>query len=256
MKWQVVLTLFSSILVYAEEDMNRRDVFLNFTNFYEAIHPAEENSIDAYVWFSSIPHPFLNVVIYLSAKDIEAKVDQILQMNVRNNPMTFWLHPENAAMGLEDVLRERNFELLVTCPAMTWEVQAVLTSEADVRVVEARGERARFYDIVSTAYQCEQVKLECSKLLEKVPSEDYILYYDGNPVSTASLFARGTVGEIFNDATLANGGVACKEMIQFLMRRAFEKGLKRLIVLSYPEAIEMYSSLGFEALFDVQVYSH
>ena len=166
MKWRIVLALFYGIFVNAEEDMNRRDIFLNFTNFYEAIHPAEENSRDAYVWFSSIPHPFLNVVIHLSAKDVEAKVDQILQKNVRNNPMTFWLHPENDVMGLEDALRERNFKLLVACPAMTWEVHAVPAYETDIRNVEHIDERATFYDIVSTAYQCEHVKLECSKLLE------------------------------------------------------------------------------------------
>jgi hypothetical protein len=255
MRLSLLFALFCGTQVDAEEFMNKRDVFLNFINFYEAIHPADESSTDAYVWFSSIPHPFLNVVIYLSTKDVESKVDQILQKNVHNNPMTFWLHPENDAIGLEDALRERNFELMVTCPAMTWEVHAVPTGEADIRAAQQNDERSTFYDIVSTAYQCEHVKLECSKLLEKVPSEDYIFYDNGNPVSTVSLLAHGNVGEIFNDATLANGGVACKEMIQFLMRRAHERGLKRLIVLSYPEAASLYADLGFEMLFDVRIYS-
>jgi hypothetical protein len=236
--------------------MSRREIFLNFINFYEAIHPAEENSEDAYVWFSSIPHPFLNVVIHLSTKDVETTVDQILQKNVRNNPMTFWLHPENDAEGLEDALRKRKFDLMVTCPVMTWKVQDIPVCEADIRSAEKNNERATFYNIVFTGYphDDEQVKQECPKLLEKIPSEDYILYEDANPVSTASLFAHGTVGEIFNDATLTNGGVASQEMIQFLMRRAYEKRLERLIVLSYPEAAKLYSDLGFETLFDVGVF--
>lgn len=236
----------------AEDSVDKRAIFLEFQNFYEAIHPAQAKNANVYAWFSHIPHPFLNVVIHLSCDDVPGTVDALLQKNRMHNPMTFWIHPENHADGLVDVLKNRNFSLLVTCPAMTWNVQSVPLYEADIRSAN----KEILYEIVSTVYQHnEAVKKECPKLLDELDCENYIFYINDKPMSTASLFVHGSVGEIFNDATLPEWGVASKEMMQFLMHRAYELNLERLIVLSYPEAEELYNQLGFETLFNVEVYS-
>lgn len=232
--------------------MDKRAVFLEFQNFYEAIHPAQEKNANVYAWFSNIPHPFLNVVMHLSCDDASGNVDALIQKNVLHNPMTFWIHPENHTEGLVDVLKNRNFSLLVTCPAMTWSVKLVPFCKADIRPAN----KEILYEIVSTVYQHDEaVKKECPKLLEDLDCENYIFYVNGKPMSTASLFVHGSVGEVFNDATLPEWGVASKEMMQFLMHRAYELGLERLIVLSYPEAEELYNNLGFETLFNVEIYS-
>ena len=236
----------------AKDCMDRRSIFLEFRNFYEAIHPAEENSETAYAWFSPISNPFLNLVIHLSCEDTSAKVDELMRKNVWNCPMTFWIHPENRAEGLEETLKERDFSLLITCPAMTWAIEPVAACPADIR----HADKKAVYEMISCVYKHEEtVKKECLTLLEQLPCEDYIFYVDEKPVSSASLFVHGSVGEVFNDATLPQWGGACKEMMQFLMHRAYQLELERLIVLSYPEAQELYSELGFVTLFDVKIYS-
>ena len=236
----------------AGDSMDKRAVFLEFQNFYEAIHPAQEKNANIYAWFSHIPHPFLNVVMHLSCDDVAGAVDRLIQKNTLNSPMTFWVHPENHAQGLVDVLKNRNFSLLVTCPAMTWSVQPVSLCKADVRPAD----KEILYEIVSIVYQHDEaVKKECPKLLDNLECENYVFYVNGKPTSTASLFVQGSVGEIFNDATLPEWGVASQEMMQFLMHRAYELNLERLIVLGYPEAEELYNHLGFETLFNVEIYS-
>ncbi len=246
--------MFFHCLLFAEEPRtypSKRAVFLEFLNFYEAIHPAQENNADAYAWFSTVPNPFLNVVIHLSTSDADARVDELIQQNSPSNPMTFWVHPENHVRGLADLLKKRNFHVLVTCPAMTWTVHPVPFCHADIRPAD----QEIFWEIVSTVYELNEIaKKECPKLLDKLECENYLFYSDGIPISTASLFVHGAVGEIFNDATLVEGGRAPKELMQFLMHRAHERGLERLIVLSYPEAEKSYQDLGFETLFDVEIY--
>lgn len=239
--------------LHAEDFVDKRAIFMQFQNFYEALHPAQEKNENAYAWFSNVPHPFLNVIIHLSSDNAAEKIDALIAQNVLNNPMTVWVHPENHAEGLVDTLQKRNFNLMVTCPAMTWKVQSMPVCEANIRPAD----KEIFYDIVSTAYQVdESVRRECVKLLDSLDCENYLFYVDEKPISTASVFVCGPVGEVFNDATLTEGGVTSKEMMQFLMHRAHELGLERLIVLSYPEAEEMYRELGFETLFNVEVYSN
>jgi hypothetical protein len=233
--------------------VDKRAIFMQFQNFYEALHPAQVNDENGYAWFSQIPHPFLNVVIRLSTENTAEKIDYLIAQNTHNNPMTFWVHPENRAEGLIKTLIQRNFNLMVTCPAMSWKVGPTSICDADIRPAN----KEIFYDIVSTVYQHDEiVKKECAKLLDTVDWENYLFYIDKQPISTASLFVCGSVGEVFNDATLSEGGVTSKEMIQFLMHRAYELGLERLIVLSYPEAERVYKELGFETLFNVAVYSN
>jgi N-acetylglutamate synthase-like GNAT family acetyltransferase len=246
------LGLLFTFSLYSGDAVDKRSVFLEFQNFYEAIHPAQEKSSDVYAWFSSIPNPFLNVVLHLSSGNVSEKVDALIQNNVQGNPMSFWIHPENHAEGLVDILKERNFTLLVTCPAMTWSVQSVPLSVADIRPADSEV----LYSIVSTVYQSDElVKKEYLQILDGLRCENYIFYVDGKPTSTASLFVHGSVGEVFNDATLPESGVASRELMQFLMHRAKELGLERLIVLGYPEAQELYNHLGFETLFHVEIYA-
>ena len=127
------LGLLFTFSLHAEDTVDKRSVFLEFQNFYDAIHPAQEKSKDTYAWFSSIPNAFLNVVLHLSCDAVSEKVDALIQNNIQGNPMSFWIHPENHAEGLVDILKKRNFSLLVTCPAMTWSVQSVPLCMADIR---------------------------------------------------------------------------------------------------------------------------
>jgi hypothetical protein len=44
-------------------------------------------------------------------------------------------------------------------------------------------------------------------------------------------------------------------MMQFLMKRSYELGLKQPILLSSPEAEQLYGEIGFEKVFDIQIYA-
>ena len=232
--------------------MNQLEILKQLEHFYDAIHPAYENNADVYVWFSTVPHPFLNVVIRLSSSDVIRDVDRLIACNSPYKPMSFWVHPHNRAEGLVDILKERNFISMDIWPVMTWNVKPARSSEADIR----RSKGDDFYDVLSSVYQLdEEVKRGYPKLMAYSKAEYYTSYIDGMPVSTASLLIHGQIGEIFNDATLPGRREASFEMMRFLMCRSSELGLKRLITLSSPEAEELHTTLGFEKAFDIEVYA-
>ena len=85
--------------------------------------------------------------------------------------------------------------------------------------------------------------------------ENYLIYQDGQPVGTVTFLVNGSVGSIFNDASIPDRREAHRNMMQFLMQRAYALRLKQVIVLSSPEAEPLYTDLGFHKVFDIDIYS-
>lgn len=232
--------------------MNKLKTLKEFENFYDAIQPAQEKSQEAFVWFSGIPHPLFNAVMHLSCQDVNTKVDALIEKKPPNSPITFWIHSENKAEGLARILKERAFESIITCPLMSWSVKPISIAEFDIRpaVTEV------FHEIISKVYQFdEEVKNGFQNLMKNAECENYLLYLDGKPIGTGTLVMNGSVGGIFNEASLPERREANIIMMQFLMHRSYELNLKQLIVLSSPEAEELYTNLGFENLFNIEIYS-
>jgi hypothetical protein len=113
-----------------------------------------------------------------------------------------------------------------------------------------------FLEIIAVVYQLdERVRREFEKIMKRLDCENYLIYKDGEPVGTATLLVKGLVGGIFNDATLSCRREACAPMMQFLMKHSHELGLKQLVLLSSPEAEQLYGNLGFKKAFDIEIYS-
>jgi hypothetical protein len=247
----VLVSLLFANLTYAEEPMNKYETLVEFENLYNSFYPAQEKSIKAFVWFTRIPHPLLNAVMHLSCKDVRGEVDRLIELAPPHNPISFWIHSENHAEGLREILKVRGFTPIITCPLMAWLVKPVSAPKYDIRVADMKV----FNDILSIVYQFDDsVRDGFQKLMDKSACENYIIYMDGNPVGTGTLLVNGSVGGIFNDATLPERREASEAMMQFLMHRSHELNLKKLILLSSPEAEALYSELGFTNLFNIELY--
>jgi N-acetylglutamate synthase-like GNAT family acetyltransferase len=247
-----LFTLTLTQFIYSKEPMNKQKTLREFENIYDAILPAQEKNEEAFVWFSQIPHPLFNAVIHLSCEDVGAKVDAIMQQAPVSNPLSFWVHPLNRAEGLVAILQNRNFTSIITCPLMAWDVKPVEGVHGHIHPEDGDV----FYEIIDEVYQLDPaVKREFKKLMDTITCENYVLDVEGKPISTGTLFMQSSVGGIFNDATLPGRREAAKEMMRFLMQRSHKLGLKRLIVLSSPEAEELYADLGFENVFNIEIYS-
>lgn len=236
-------------LIHAKE--SNFEILQEFESFYEAIAPAHEKNNETFVWFSDIPHPLFNAVMHLSCGNVKTKVDELMENAPPAAPVSFWIHPENHAEGLVKILEERGFKLMITCPLMAWDVESVPPFESDIRPANEE----IFYEIISNVYQLDQIVINrFQRLMAKTDCENYLLYLGEDPVSTGTLFVKDSFGGIFNDATLPERRESNRSMMQFFMLRAHDLKLKKLIVLSSPEAEDLYSNLGFKNIFNIDIY--
>jgi hypothetical protein len=220
--------------------------------FYEMMKPAEENNQESFAWFSDVPHWLFNAVMHLSCEDVAAKVDELISSAPPKNPLSFWLHPQNKAKGLAEILIQRGFAPIITCPLMSWTVTPIHKESGDIRAAQIDP----FLRIVDHVYQFDKpVRTEFEKIMRQLECENYLVYQDDLPVGTGTLLVKDQVGGIFNDATLLDRREASEAMMQFLMKRAYELGLKQVVLLSSPEAEQTYKSLGFKTVFDIEVYA-
>ncbi len=235
--------------------MTKFETLQEFENFYDAMLPAEEKSEEAFVWLSGIPHPFFNAVMHVAAStDVTSKVDLLLS---HNRPLSFWIHSENKATGLVDILTKRGFAPVLTYPLMTWQVQQTEQQTELPQAQIAVADWEIFHDILAVSFQLDtEVKKQYAQMLEHVEAEHYLLYLDGRAVCTGTLIVRGKMGGIFNIATLPEYQQrGCgRSMMQFLMHRAAQLELDQLILLSSPVGKRLYSSLGFTTCLDIELY--
>ena len=236
--------------------MNKFETLRNFENFYNLMHPAQENTAQVFAWFSGIPHPFFNAVMHLSEHNhLMETVDTLIRKAPIGVPISFWVHSQNNATGLTTILEQRGFQPLISCPLMSWSAKPVVVSDIDMRIADSE----IFCDILSTVFHFNKaVRDGFSQLIKgKCGLENYLLYSDGQPVGTGSLFPSEKMGGIFNFAILPDHqkkGFG-KHIMQYLKKRAYALGLEKLILLSSPETEKLYMDLDFEKCFEIDIYS-
>lgn len=221
---------------------------------YGKFSPAQENSEESFTWISGIAHPLLNAVMHLKTdKNINDKVEAILAKTPAGIPLTFWVHPQNSPETLGDVLKEKGFSPMMTCPLMSCPVKKIEPPRFEIE----KAQMDLFHKILAAVFQFdESVKQAYAKLLQNVEAEHYILKVNGHAAGTGTLIPNGKIGGIFNIAVLAEDqkkGYA-QAMMQFLMNRAFDQRLESLVLLSSPQAEKLYLKSGFSKCFDIKIY--
>jgi len=235
--------------------MTAFEVLQEFEHFYNALKPAQENTPKCFAWFSGIPHPLFNAVMHLkSDKNLVARVDALISQAPTGVPLSFWVHSQNASTTLTKVLSEKGFRPLIVCPLMTWSVRPIALPSSVIKPAHLE----IFNHILATVYHFDEVVKEgFSTLIDNRKAEHYLIHLDDRPVGTGTIITNGETAGVFNMATLPEYQKrGCgRTMTQFLMKRAFDLGLKKLVLLSSPIAENLYSDLGFTKCFDIAIYA-
>ena len=260
-KWLIAagcVFIMNNNYVYTEEPMKKFEILQSLERCYQALKPAQENNVQAFAWFSGLPHPLFNAVMHLSCeKDVEERIDALIAKAPPGSPLSFWVHAENHAPGVVEIIKTKGFVSAAKCPVMVWPVQPVPKPASEIRPAN----RKDFYQILSTVFHFDPVlKQQFEALLEQTKAENYMIYTDTLPITkaigTATLLQQGKVGGIFNVAILPfyqKKGYG-RSIMEFLMNRAQQLGLEYLVLLSSPEAEKMYLDLGFQKALDVEIY--
>lgn len=223
-----------------------------FENFYDALKAPVEKSEEAYACFSGIPYPVFNCVMHLRSEKVADKIDELLSKLPVDMPMSFWDHSENRPR-LKEELEKRGFQPVLTIPLMTWQVKKVDLPPYRIE----KGDMETFLSILATTLQLDQVVKEgYSKLIDNPLIENYILYVNDNPIGVGTVILGKKAGGVFNITILPQyqkRGYG-RAMTQFLMNRAGDLGLERLILVSTPVATNLYLGLGFVKCLDIELF--
>lgn len=246
-------------MIHAEETMGKFEMLKYFEQCYESIKPAQENSAEAFAWFSGLPNFFYNPVMHICCEEnVSEKVDSLIEKAPANTPISFWVHSQNQAQGLVEILNERGFKPVAKYPLMAWKVKSVAKPQFEITSAKKRD----FHAIVASVFHLEgDLRQQYEALLDNSKSENFLAYADTlpitKPVGTGTIYQEGKIGGIFNVATIPQyqkKGYG-RSMMLFLMNEAHQRGLEYLVLLSSPEAEKMYIDLGFQKAFDVEIYA-
>lgn len=236
--------------------MSQIETLKQLENCYDVMLPATEKSEQAFAWFSDIPHPLFNTVMHLSCRDVPTKIDALIEKVPVGNPVSFWVHPGNRADGLVEILKERGFATIMTCPLMAWSVESVTPSEWDIRAAHENMEI--FNQITNAVFDFDETTgQKFADILRTLDSENYLIFSNGKPIGTGILLSNREIGGIFNIAVLPEHQKKghARAMMEFLMHRANQLHLKQLVLLSSPTAEKLYLDVGFEKIFDIEMYA-
>ena len=227
-----------------------------FESFYQILKPAQVNNSETFIWFSEIPHPLFNAVMhYSSSLHQNKKIETLIQEMQKTIPITFWMHPQNKMeKNFTDFLIQSGFQSIITCPLMSLSVKSQLHLPFDIRPAQMD----IFNDLLANNFQFDKnVKESFGKLLESSSMYNYLIYIHGMPIGTGTLVPNKKIGGIFNISVLPEfqkKGYG-KAITQFLIQKAYDLEIQKLILLSSPQAEKIYSDLGFKKVFDVQIYA-
>ncbi len=235
-----------------EPPMKSSDTLRQLEQCYERYLPAEEKSYEAFIWFSRIPHPFLNAVMHLAPDgNMQSLIDRIIRNAPSGLPYSFWVPSDPESAPIAAYLAKNGFAPALTCSLMRWNVEPVKAPDADIRMADL----AIFNELLSSVFQFDEtVKNGFSDFLKKGPCENVLLYVGGRPVSTGTLIPCGYHGGIFNESFLPGDEAHGKTVIQYLMHRASSLRMQQLVVLSAPDYEKIYLQLGFEKTGEINLY--
>ena len=230
------------------------DTLRHLETCYDLLMPAQEKSIEAFAWFSGLPHPLFNAIMHLEGKDSIEKLDRLIHTGQLFGPLSIWVPKGQDNVPLAQAAQERGFVSIGICPLMKWSVTPISQKPQH----EIQKDALAFNELVSKNFELQgELKEKFLKLLQARSAENYVVYQQGKPVGTGTFLHNGEIGGIFNMSTLPeerNKGCATS-LMHFIMQRAFKLNLKQLVLLSTPEAEKLYEKIGFETVLRIEPFA-
>jgi GNAT superfamily N-acetyltransferase len=255
----------SEILMDLSRNALEKAVKSNLTAFFRTLQRApttEFYSANKLArWHTPIAHPWFNGM--LSAAPASANEDETIRQAIdyfksKNvSVFTWWLEPESGAENWQAQLRAHGFGYDSDTPGMAVDLNTldarintppnlIIQPVRDLTTLKTWTEifmagyglpadwAPKFYDIVAS-------------LGLEPPTVNYLAYWDGKPVATASLFIAAGVAGVYNVATLpaARGkGIGAAVTLAPLID-ARDLGLRVGTLQSSEMGFSVYQRLGF-----------
>lgn len=219
-------------------------------------------------WYSSLAHPWFNGM--LSTKPFKEADEAFIEETIGYfrgkgvNTFTWWMDPPLRPSDWEPALTKHGFGFSDGTPGMAVELQALkepleTVNGLEVRVVADEESLRVWTNIFVHGYglpsNWENTVYDLwLKLGLGFPIRNYLGYWNGNPVSTSTVFFGGGVAGIYCVATLpeARGkGIGAAVTLDPLLK-AREMGYAIGVLQSSEMGFNVYKRLGFRHLCQIE----
>ncbi len=226
--------------------------------YFSSMMPPQVNKKELFVWFSGWNAPVFNAVTHFYyQKDINAHINGILEKAPKNKPISFWVDQLQDADNLIKALETHGFKKAVTCPFMIWNVTEIEKPSANIKRVDKNTVNT-FNSLIGSIFGLDaETQQDFGTFHNNSPAENYLVYTNDTAIGVGTLFVTGNVGLILNIGVLPEyqkQGFG-SALSQFLMHRAHELNLKKVVLNANPIAIAMYQKLGFIKAYDLDIYT-
>ncbi len=228
-------------------------------NYYASMMQPQINTPETFVWFTGVNMAVFNSVTrFYYTQNINAHMQEILSIAPQDRPIAFWIDAlQPNAKELQTALEKEHFAKVVTCPFMVWHTTTIAKPSAIIERVTPQT-YDQFITIISTVFGLDaKTAQEFGALHARSQSENYILYADGHAVGAGTLYIHDKIGLILNVAIMPEHqrkGLG-SHISQYLMYRAAELKLEKVVLNANPIAIKVYERLGFKIDYDLDIYA-
>lgn len=233
--------------------MDPFEALQTFEASYDQLVKARNKSEKAFVWVSEMPHPFFNCIMHIRSSHALQELSQYREEIPF--PLSFWSHACNQADFSPADLPQHGWAPLVSCDLMHLSIQKEEVVSADIR--PAHSHLDAFWQMTDESFQLEG---RCAdlyhNLLQTAVCEKYLLFFEQQLIGGVVLIESGSVGCVFNlviHPSFQKQGHG-QTLLRFLKNKAWERGLKSLLLLSEPAQFPFYEKLGFSLLLPMDIY--
>ncbi|GAB4225705.1 MAG: hypothetical protein Tsb0021_00870 [Chlamydiales bacterium] len=231
--------------------MDSKEVLHLYESFFNVLKTAEESSEEVFAWFTDIPHPLFNTIMHVNSEE-----NLSYYSSKSKQAISIWTHEFSPLSKLQNFFQKYAYHLTASCPLMAYNLDFDEITKVNKHIEITRDEI--FYRIVATAFSFDEtIKNSYKTLFEQLPEvENYLIFEDSVPVGAGSLHPKQNIGAIFNVGVLPTyqkKGYG-RLLVEFLLNRARELNLIKIILQSTPIGVNLYTRLGFKKILDVDIY--
>ncbi|MBS0648595.1 MAG: GNAT family N-acetyltransferase [Verrucomicrobia bacterium] len=250
----LVFAVLCATPLFCTEPKRNPEILEMAKSWLRSLADPQVDSPEAFAWFYPVAHPRFNCILHFDyTEKVGEHMDALIAQAPAMTPIAFWTDPENTHPQVIEALKTRNFASIGCYPAMIWEVKPTDLPQFEVREADLNV----FHTILGVCLNYNEEAQQASlNLLKDKRAEHYLIYLEGKPVGTGTLFIHKDLGMVAHIATLPEyqkRGIG-RAIMQYMMHQASERGLKKLVLYSSHVAQKLYLNLGFQKVGDAEIY--
>jgi ribosomal protein S18 acetylase RimI-like enzyme len=253
------------LLIQKIESINR----IQYEHWISAFQPLSELTDNLRFWRTPFNNVLINAVTWSSMDEPETRkeIDRIKEESQKNQfSVSWWVTPTSKPSNLNSLLQEKGFKLLMHCPCMVHDlhepINFTLPDGVELKQITTQNQFKDYATITTSCFGLDNAMRQqyLDTLLKRGFTENteyYIAYLDGKPVTTGLiLFLENNITTFYDLATLPSarrkGIGTC--MTQFWLKRSQERGATMAVLISAPDAKNIYERVGFKTVYYLDIF--